>query len=55
MDSNLESAIHTASKAFLNVAEEARKLNNEILQMRAQVERHEDFKQLFYTYYGGQR
>ena len=58
MDSNLENAMRTASEAFLNVAEEARKLNNEILQMRAQVERHEDFnqslKQLFNEFYGGQ-
>ena len=58
MDSNLESAMQAASKALLNVAEEARKLKDEILQLRAQVERHEDFnqglKQLFDTYYGGQ-
>ena len=58
MDSNLENAIRAASKAFLNMAEEARKLNNEMLQLREQVERHEDFnqglKQLFDTYYGGQ-
>ena len=58
MNSNLEGTIHTASKAFLNVAEEARKLKDEILQLRAQIERHEDFnqslKQLFDTYYGGQ-
>ena len=58
MDSNLENAIRAASEAFLNMAEEARKLNNEMLQLREQVERHEDFnqglKQLFDTYYGGQ-
>ena len=58
MDSNLESAMQAASKALLNVAEEARKLKDEILQLRAQIERHEDFnqslKQLFDTYYGGQ-
>lgn len=58
MDSNLEGAIRAASEAFLNMAEEARKLNNEMLQLREQVERHEDFnqglKQLFDTYYGGQ-
>ena len=58
MDSNLESAMQAASKALLNVAEEARKLKDEILQLRAQVERYEDFnqslKQLFDTYYGGQ-
>ena len=58
MDSNLEGAIRAASEALLNVAEEARKLKDEMLQLRAQVERHEDFnqglKQLFDTYYGGQ-
>lgn len=58
MDSNLENAIRAASEALLNVAEEARKLKDEILQLRVQVERHEDFnqslKQLFDTYYGGQ-
>lgn len=58
MDSNLENAMRIASEAFLNMAEEARKLNNEMLQLREQVERHEDFnqglKQLFDTYYGGQ-
>ena len=57
MDSNLEGAMHAANEAFLNVAEEARKLKDEMLQLRAQVERHEDFnqslKQLFDTYYGG--
>ena len=58
MDSNLESAMIVASEALFNMAEEARKLKDEILQLRAQVERHEDFnqslKQLFDTYYGGQ-
>ena len=58
MNSNLEGTIHTASKAFLNVAEEARKLKDEMLQLRAQVERYEDFnqglKQLFNEFYGGQ-
>lgn len=58
MDSNLESAMRAASEALLNMAEEARKLKDEILQLRAQIERHEDFnqglKQLFDTYYGGQ-
>ena len=57
MDNNLESAMRAASEALLNMAEEARKLNNEMLYLRAQVERHEDFnqglKQLFDTYYGG--
>ena len=57
MDSNLEGAMRAVSEALLNVVEEARKLNNEMLQLRAQVERHEDFnqglKQLFDTYYGG--
>ena len=34
MDSNLENAMRAASEAFLNMAEEARKLNNEMLQLR---------------------
>ena len=58
MDSNLENAMRAVREACLNVAEEARKLKDEILQLRAQVKRHEDFnqglKQLFDTYYGGQ-
>ena len=58
MDSNLEGAMRAASEALFNMAEEARKLKDEMLQLRAQVERHEDFnqdlKQLFDTYYGGQ-
>ena len=58
MDSNLENAMRAASEALLNAAEEVRKLKDEILQLRVQVERHEDFnqglKQLFDTYYGGQ-
>ena len=35
MDSNLENAMRAASEALLNVAEEARKLKDEILQLRA--------------------
>ena len=58
MDSNLEGAMRAAGEALLNMAEEARKLSDEMLQLRAQVELHEDFnqglKQLFDTYYGGQ-
>ena len=58
MDSNLEGAIRAASEALLNMAEEARKLNDEMLRLRAQVERQNDFnqglKQVFDKYYGGQ-
>lgn len=58
MDSNLEGAMRAAGEALLNMAEEARKLKDEMLQLRAQVELHEafnqGFKQLFDTYYGGQ-
>jgi hypothetical protein len=58
MDSNLEGAIRAASEALLNMAEEARKLNDEMLHLRAQVERQNDFnqglKQVFDKYYGGQ-
>lgn len=58
MDSNLEGAMRAASEALLNMAEEARKLKDEMLQLRAQVELHENFnqglKRLFDTYYGGQ-
>lgn len=45
MDSNLEGAMRVASEALLNVAEEARKLKDKMLQLRAQVERHEGFNQ----------
>lgn len=58
MDSNLEGAIRAASEALLNMAKEARKLNDEMLYLRAQVERQNDFnqglKQVFDKYYGGQ-
>lgn len=58
MDSNLEGAICAASEALLNMAEEARKLNDEMLHLRAQVERQNDFnqglKQVFDKYYGSQ-
>ena len=58
MDSNLENAMRIASEAFLNVAEEARKLKDEILQLRAQVERHahsnHSLNPLLHTYYAGQ-
>lgn len=58
MDSNLEGAMRAASEALLNMAEEARKMKEEMLCLRAQVEQHEDFnvglKKLFDTYYGGQ-
>lgn len=58
MDSNLEGAMRAASEALLNMAEEARKLNDEMLHLRAQVECQNDFnqslKQVFDTYYGGQ-
>ena len=57
MDSKLEDAMRAASGALLNMAEEARKLNDEILRLRAQVERQNDFnqslKQVFDQYYGG--
>lgn len=35
MDSNLEDAMRAASEVLLNVAEEARKLKDEMLQLRA--------------------
>ena len=58
MDSNLEGAMRAAGEALLNMAEEAHKMKDGMLFLRAQVERHEDFnqglKQLFDTYYGGQ-
>lgn len=58
MDSNLEGAMRAAGEALLNMAEEAHKMKDEMLFLRAQVERHEDFnvdlKKLFDTYYGGQ-
>lgn len=58
MDSNLEGAMRAASEALLNMAEEARKLNDEMLHLRAQVERQNDFnqglKQVFDKYYGSQ-
>ena len=58
MDSNLEGAMRAAGEALLNMAEEARKLNEEMLRLRAQIERQNDFnqglKQVFDKYYGGQ-
>ena len=58
MDSNLEGAMRAAGEALLNMAEEARRLNDEMLHLRAQVEYQNDFnqslKQVFDKYYGGQ-
>lgn len=45
MDSNLEGAICAASEALLNMTEESRKIKDEMLQLRAQIERNEDFNQ----------
>lgn len=57
MDSNLEGAMRAVSEAFLNMAEKARKMKDEMLFLRAQVEQHKDFnvdlKKLFDEYYGG--
>ena len=50
--------MRAAGEALLNMAEEARKLNDEMLRLRAQIERQNDFnqglKQVFDKYYGGQ-
>lgn len=58
MDSDLEGAMRAAGEALLNMAEEARKIQAEMLLLRTQIERHENFnvdlKKLFDTYYGGQ-
>lgn len=57
MDSNLEGAMRAASEALLNMAEEAGKLSRDVSELRARVERQDDFnrkmKTIFDEYYGG--
>lgn len=57
MDNNLQDAIKSAAGALANMADEAGKLSQELSELKARVERHEEFnqslKQLFDTYYGG--
>ena len=58
MDSNLQDAIRSAAGALANMADEAGKLSQELSELKARVERQEDFnkkmKSVFDEYYGGQ-
>lgn len=58
MDSKLQDAIRSAAGALANMAEEAGKLSQEVLELQARVERQETFnlkmKAIFDEYYGGQ-
>ena len=57
MESNLQDAIKSAAGALLNMADEADKLSQELLALKARVERQEDFnrkmKSIFDEFYGG--
>ena len=57
MESRLQDAIRNAAGALTDMADEADKLSQELSELKARVERHEEFnqslKQLFDTYYGG--
>ena len=57
MESRLQDAIRNAAGALADMADEADKLSQELSELKARVERHEEFnqslKQLFDTYYGG--
>ncbi len=57
MDSKLQDAMRGAASALVNMAEETDKLLQEISELRARVERQDDFsrkiKSIFDEYYGG--
>lgn len=58
MESNLQDAIKSAAGALANMADEAGKLSQELSDLKARVERQDDFnrkmKTIFDEYYGGQ-
>ena len=58
MESKLQDAIRSAASALLNMADEADKLSQELSELKARVERQDDFnrkmKTIFDEYYGGQ-
>lgn len=57
MESKLQDAIKSAAGALLNMADEADKLSQELLVLKARVDRQEDFnrkmKSIFDEFYGG--
>ena len=57
MESKLQDAIKSAAGAFLNMADEADKLSQELSELKARVDRQDDFnrrmKTIFDEYYGG--
>lgn len=58
MESNLQDAIRSAAGALANMADEAGKLSQELSELKARVDRQDDFnrkmKTIFDEYYGGQ-
>ena len=58
MESKLQDAIRSAASALANMAEEADKLSQEFSELKARVDRQDDFnrkmKTIFDEYYGGQ-
>ena len=58
MESKLQDAIRSAAGALANMADEADKLSQELSELKARVDRQDDFnrkmKTIFDEYYGGQ-
>ena len=58
MESRLQDAIRGAAGALANMADEADKLSQELSELKARVERQDDFnrkmKLIFDEFYGGQ-
>lgn len=58
MESKLQDAMRSAADALANMADEAGKLSRDVSELRARVERQDDFnrkmKTIFDEYYGGQ-
>jgi hypothetical protein len=58
MESRLQDAIKSAADALANMADEADKLSQELSELKARVDRQDDFnrkmKLIFDEFYGGQ-
>ena len=57
MESKLQDAIKSAAGALLSMADEAEKLSQELLELKAKVQRQDEFnrkmKTIFDEFYGG--
>lgn len=58
MESKLQDAMRSAAGALANMADEAGKLSQELSELKARVDRQDDFNQkmktIFDEFYGGQ-